>query len=148
MYIAWGNLGSMTTSTDPLYFEVPEQRLYSASRFFVNKAIYGFIFVSMIFSIGSFKYPGVFVGYVIASVVTAAGILLSGFAVKRLRPVIKKKVVEEFTKNTGISLPADFNPLELPARTVPVTLSLVGANGTAEEWTAARNGTYFRFAPK
>lgn len=137
----------MITSTSPLYFEVPEQRKYAVARFLANNAIYIFLVLTFFFTLGS-AYPAMFIGYIVLAVVTALGIVFGAIAANRLRPVIKAKVADEFTKSTGITLPTDFNPLELPARTVPVTLSLVDANGQAEEWTAARNGTYFRFSPK
>lgn len=138
----------MITSTSPLYFEVPEQRVHAVARFLVNNLIYLFLVPSIFVPVWVGKSDTGIMWYLGLAALTALLLVLSAKTVSRLRPVIKSKVSEEFTKNTGIALPDDFNPFALPARAVPATISLIGTSGTEEEWTAARNGTYFRFAPK
>jgi hypothetical protein len=135
----------MTTpaiNTEPIYIEVPAQRTYKAASFVADYALYAFLLVS-IFMV---SWVQVHV-YLILGIAVVALIVLSQLLTKKTKRVVREKLLSEFKQQTGLTLPDMFDPQALPRKAFTEKISVVDENGSPVEWTAARNGTFFRFAP-
>jgi hypothetical protein len=135
----------MTTpaiNTEPIYIEVPEQRTYKTASFVANYATLAFLMASI------FMATRVTLSvYLILAVSVLALTTLSYVLVRKVRPVVREKLLSEFQKQTGMTLPDTFDPQKLPGKAFPEKVSVTDPSGSPVEWTAARNGTFFRFAP-
>jgi hypothetical protein len=126
------------TKAEPIYIEVPVQHVfkflyfasYTGALAFALAAVYLFKDMPFLFEYG--------VGGVVVSM------LLLSFVLERK---IDKKVRAEFKEQAGLNLPKSFDPQFLPRNSFRRRVVLLDQSGVEVEWTAARNGTFFRFAP-
>jgi hypothetical protein len=135
----------MTTpaiTTEPIYIEVPAQRTYKAAYFVANYATLVFLMASMFMV----SWVPLHVYLILAASVLALT-TLSYLLVRKVRPVVREKLLSEFKQQTGLALPDTFDPQKLPRKAFTEKVLVTDENGSPVEWTAARNGTFFRFAP-
>lgn len=131
-----------TSTREPLYIEIAEQRKYTVSHFIANYVTLAFLFASMFFAT---KVPlTVYVGIAVA----VLAVTIIGYrTVSLTRPLVKKKLSAEFNQQTGLTLPETFNPQALPKGAFSEKIFVTDQSGSTVEWKAARNGAFFRFAP-
>lgn len=126
------------TKAEPIYIEVPVERVfkflfvasYASAVAFALAAVYLFKEMPPVFEFG--------VGIPVSVMMVLAYVL---------ERKIAKKLRSEFNEQTGLSLPKSFDPQMLPRKSFRTRVSLIDQSGSRIEWTAARNGNFFRFAP-
>lgn len=133
---------SPITKPEPIYIEIPDQRAFKAASIAGNYTIFVFAFAS-IFAVNTVPL----VWYLIAAIVACALSIAGLFVAKKAQSNVRGKLRSEFNQQTGLTLPSTFDPQKLPSKAVPEKVLVVDGNGVAQQWTAARNGTFFRFAP-
>jgi hypothetical protein len=130
------------TKPEPIYIEVPEQRTHKIASFVANYAALAFL-VATVFLVSRVTLPV----YLMLSASVFALTVLSLLLIRMITPVVRGKLLSEFQKQTGMILPETFDPQKLPKEAFAEKVSVVDEGGSTAEWTAARNGTFFRFAP-
>jgi hypothetical protein len=126
------------TKTEPIYIEVPAQRVFK----FIYVTSYAGVAAFALAAVYLFKDMPFLFEYGVGGAV--ALMLLLAFVLERK---IDKKVRSEFKEQAGLSLPKSFDPQFLPRNSFRRRVVLLDQSDAEVEWTAARNGTFFRFAP-